>query len=220
MIRRAASAAACWCWPRRLCRAGWGSDESFRQLRPEEVPFEPERVVDRAADDHDDVHDDRRHHVAAAPRAAVTTVATTTTSRGAAVPTHAVLRARRQAGGGHPVRADPAARRRRDRRSRRRGSRPTDRPTGLRACCARARGVRGDRRRRGPGGLTLDFGEKLPAGEQQLALAQLVFTLTALPGIGQVVFERGGVPIDVPRSDGSLVSGVITREDFAGVLGR
>jgi hypothetical protein len=68
--------------------------------------------------------------------------------------------------------------------------------------------------------ITPDFAEKLPSGEQQLAVAQLVYTLTALPGIGQVLFERDGLAIEVPRSDGSLASGAITRDDLAGALGR
>ena len=66
--------------------------------------------------------------------------------------------------------------------------------------------------------LTAEFIDRLPTGEQQLAIAQLVYTLTAQPGIGQVVFEVGGTPIDVPRSDGSLATGRITRDDLPGVL--
>lgn len=101
------------------------------------------------------------------------------------------------------------------------GSQPTDQPTGLRAV-VRPEHVASVVTTGGIArvGLTADFGERLPAGEQQLAIAQLVYTLTALPGIGQVAFERDTQPIDVPRSDGSLASGLITREDFPDVLGR
>lgn len=58
----------------------------------------------------------------------------------------------------------------------------------------------------------------MPTGEQQLAIAQLVYTLTARPGIGQVAFELDGKPVAVPRSDGSLAVGRITRDDLAGAL--
>ncbi len=43
---------------------------------------------------------------------------------------------------------------------------------------------------------------QLAAKEQTLAIAQLVCTLTAQPGVGQVSFEIDGVPVEVPRADG------------------
>ena len=51
-----------------------------------------------------------------------------------------------------------------------------------------------------------------------LALAQLVCTLTAQPGVGQVAFTLDGSPVEVPRGDGSLVAGAVTRDDYASVL--
>ena len=57
----------------------------------------------------------------------------------------------------------------------------------------------------------------LPSGDQLLALAQLVFTLTARPGIGQVRFTLEGQAIEVPRADGSLVATPVSRDDYAAV---
>jgi spore germination protein GerM len=54
----------------------------------------------------------------------------------------------------------------------------------------------------------------LAAGEQSLAIAQIVFTATQLPGVGQVQFTNDGVPIDVPRGDGSLTITPVTRDDY------
>jgi hypothetical protein len=51
--------------------------------------------------------------------------------------------------------------------------------------------------------------------EQILALGQLVLTLTALPTIERVRFALDGVPVDVPRADGTLVTGPVTRADYA-----
>ena len=56
------------------------------------------------------------------------------------------------------------------------------------------------------------------SGAQNLAVAQLVCTITAQPGIGQVVFTLGGAPIEVPRGDGSLSAGPVTAEDYAALL--
>ena len=57
----------------------------------------------------------------------------------------------------------------------------------------------------------------LPSSDQFLALAQLVFTLTGRPGIGQVRFTLAGQPTEVPLSDGSLVRRRVSRDDFDGV---
>ena len=57
----------------------------------------------------------------------------------------------------------------------------------------------------------------LPSGDQLLALAQLVFTLTARPGIGQVRFTLDGEDAQVPRADGSLVATPVSRDDYAAV---
>lgn len=54
--------------------------------------------------------------------------------------------------------------------------------------------------------------------DQLLAVAQLVCTLTARPGIGLVSFSLAGSPVDVPRSDGSLTSSPVSRDDYRDLL--
>jgi hypothetical protein len=57
------------------------------------------------------------------------------------------------------------------------------------------------------------FGE-LPLAEQRLAVAQLVLTLTDRPGIGQVTFTVNGQSVDVPRLNGSIARGPVSRDDY------
>lgn len=53
-------------------------------------------------------------------------------------------------------------------------------------------------------------------GEAQvLALAQLVLTLTSLPGVGQVAINVAGVPAEVPRADGTTTSEPVAAIDYA-----
>ena len=64
--------------------------------------------------------------------------------------------------------------------------------------------------------LTEAFGEG--EGEEQiLALAQLVFTLTGLPGVDAVSFARSGQAVEVPTGDGTLKRGPLRRQDFDAV---
>jgi hypothetical protein len=53
--------------------------------------------------------------------------------------------------------------------------------------------------------------------EQVLALAQLVYTITELPGIGAVQFTSDGRPAEIPTAAGPLKTGAATRADFAAV---
>lgn len=53
---------------------------------------------------------------------------------------------------------------------------------------------------------------------QLLLVAQLVCTLTALPGVGQVTFLLDGTPVQVPTSDGSLTPGPVARDHYAGMI--
>ncbi|MEO6627092.1 MAG: GerMN domain-containing protein [Aquihabitans sp.] len=54
----------------------------------------------------------------------------------------------------------------------------------------------------------------LRSRDQILAIAQLVFSLTARPGIGRVSFTLDGAATEVPRSDGALTTDALAREDF------
>jgi hypothetical protein len=66
----------------------------------------------------------------------------------------------------------------------------------------------------------LDLGasfETIQGQEQVLAVAQLVYTITAVPGITAVTFTLDGRPVEVPTGDGTLRAGALTRDDFAGV---
>ena len=68
---------------------------------------------------------------------------------------------------------------------------------------------------------TVELGNKfpeLPPAEQRLGIAQLVLTLTARPGIGQVSFAINGQPADVPRADGYLDRGPLSRDDYRTLL--
>jgi spore germination protein GerM len=59
----------------------------------------------------------------------------------------------------------------------------------------------------------------LSGDDQRLAVAQLVCTLTGQPGVGPVVFTLDGASIEVPRGDGSLTSGPVSRDDYSQLLG-
>jgi len=66
---------------------------------------------------------------------------------------------------------------------------------------------------------TLDLHEKftdLDGSDQLIALAQIVYTATARPGVGQVAFTLDGEPIEIPTGDGALTSSAVTAEDYAG----
>lgn len=60
----------------------------------------------------------------------------------------------------------------------------------------------------------------LPAADQLRVVAQVVCTATSRPGVGQVLFTLEGTPIDVPRGDGSLAAGAVTRDDYPRIVPR
>ncbi len=65
--------------------------------------------------------------------------------------------------------------------------------------------------------LTSRFPE-LPPSEQRLAVAQLVLTLTSRPGVGQVAFSLEDQSVGVPRADGSITLGYVSRDDYRTLL--
>jgi hypothetical protein len=50
--------------------------------------------------------------------------------------------------------------------------------------------------------------------DQILALAQIVFTLTARPGIGQVQFTLADQSIEIPVANGTLTTNPVSRDDY------
>lgn len=59
---------------------------------------------------------------------------------------------------------------------------------------------------------------ELDGGSQLLALAQLVLTLTAQPGVGQVAFTSSGVVSPVPRANGTTTGEPVSRDDYVALL--
>jgi spore germination protein GerM len=51
--------------------------------------------------------------------------------------------------------------------------------------------------------------------DQIIAAAQIVYTLTLFPGVGQVTIRVRGRPAQVPTETGRLSPGPLTREDYA-----
>jgi hypothetical protein len=62
--------------------------------------------------------------------------------------------------------------------------------------------------------LVADFGAR-SSSEQILALGQLVFTVTEVPGVGRVVFRIGTTELAVPLPNGQLAQGSVSRDDYA-----
>jgi spore germination protein GerM len=50
--------------------------------------------------------------------------------------------------------------------------------------------------------------------DQRAAIAQLVFTLTGAPGVQRVSFTLDGRPIEIPRGDGTLTTGSVSRDSY------
>jgi len=55
---------------------------------------------------------------------------------------------------------------------------------------------------------------------QVLGVAQLVYTVTALPGVDRVSFTLNGRPAEVPLGDGTLTTRPVGRADFQAVAPR
>lgn len=58
----------------------------------------------------------------------------------------------------------------------------------------------------------------LPGNEQVLAVAQIVYTVTVAPGIGQIDFQLDGRPLPVPRGDGQPSAGSVSRDDYVSMV--
>lgn len=60
----------------------------------------------------------------------------------------------------------------------------------------------------------------LPGGEQRLAIAQIVLTLTRQSGVGQVRFTSNNEPLAVPRGRGDLTTpgATLACDDYANLL--
>jgi spore germination protein GerM len=58
---------------------------------------------------------------------------------------------------------------------------------------------------------------ELSSSDQIIALGQLVYTLTARPGIGLVRFTLLGSATEVPRADGSLTAARVSRDDYRAI---
>ncbi|HEX7096258.1 MAG TPA: GerMN domain-containing protein [Acidimicrobiales bacterium] len=65
--------------------------------------------------------------------------------------------------------------------------------------------------------LTAAFLE-LPPGEQVLAFAQITYTLTDLPGIGQVAFTLNGEAIPALDDEGVVVDGAVSEDTYRDIF--
>ena len=54
--------------------------------------------------------------------------------------------------------------------------------------------------------------------DQVLAIAQVVMTLTSLPGVDSVQFVRDDETVEVPLPDGTLVRRPLTAADYSSLL--
>lgn len=58
------------------------------------------------------------------------------------------------------------------------------------------------------------FGTRSPS-EQVLALGQLVYTVTEVPGVGTIAFRIGDTAVAVPLPNGQLAQRPVSRDDYA-----
>jgi hypothetical protein len=65
---------------------------------------------------------------------------------------------------------------------------------------------------------TVDLGagfNDIVGRDQIMALAQIVSTVTSLPGVGRVRFTLAGQPVGVPRGDGATTTETVSIDDYA-----
>ena len=59
------------------------------------------------------------------------------------------------------------------------------------------------------------LGTLRPSGDATLAVAQLVYTATALPGVSKVQLRIDGDVVELPRGDGTLTKQPVGRSDYS-----
>ncbi len=65
---------------------------------------------------------------------------------------------------------------------------------------------------------TIDLGQpftEIAGRDQIVALAQIVSTVTGLPGVGRVRFTLDGNPVGILRGDGAVTNETVSRDDYA-----
>jgi spore germination protein GerM len=65
---------------------------------------------------------------------------------------------------------------------------------------------------------TIDLGgpfTEIAGRDQIVALAQIVSTVTGLPGVGRVRFTLDGNPVGILRGDGAVTAETVSRDDYA-----
>jgi spore germination protein GerM len=65
---------------------------------------------------------------------------------------------------------------------------------------------------------TVDLGQpftEIAGRDQIVALAQIVSTVTGLPGVGRVRFTLDGNPVGILRGDGAVTTETVSRDDYA-----
>lgn len=95
------------------------------------------------------------------------------------------------------------------------GPTPAEARAGLEARLSDPQSIVGVSVSRGVATVDLAPSSALRSDDQPLAVAQIVFTLTAQPGIGRVGFTIDGEPVEVPDGSGALTSAAVAREDFS-----
>ena len=95
------------------------------------------------------------------------------------------------------------------------GARANEADAGLRTLLPPELELRGSISARGTARIELDSGFLDAASSGQvLALAQIVFTVTELPGVRRVQFLLDQEPVGVPREDGTFTTRPVTRLDY------
>jgi spore germination protein GerM len=65
---------------------------------------------------------------------------------------------------------------------------------------------------------TIDLGQpftEIAGRDQIVALAQIVSTVTGLPGVGRAAFTLDGNPVGILRGDGAVTTESVSRDDYA-----